>query len=193
VRTMNRVIIGIGAVSVLALGYSAYAANDSYQLELKGSAPAFCNLVRNYHTPLFASQNGATTTSDAQKNISVMFTEFANADGTGQETGGLASLTVYSNAQCTLALKSANGAMKNLVHDGAYRAYEANLYGASERDMVQLNSLAPDTQVGAPLLLDAPAGAGNTSVYIDVHIPVSGILAAGHYQDILTLTLSPPA
>ncbi len=188
---MSKFLWSTCAVSALALAYAAHADDSTYRLELQGTVPGFCNIATTgSDKPTFSTGDGATT-EPAQGSINVIFTSFANADGTGKKLDGRATLHVNANAQCNYELRSINGALKNQQHAAEFRPYSAVAYPSSDSGVpVPLDGLSANRLVNS-FSVDAPVSSATTSVNLDVSIPSSGVLAAGDYQDTLSLTVVP--
>lgn len=188
---MKRGLIIACAGSAMVLAYAAHAGGSGsatpYGLTINASVPGFCNITGK---GIFGSGSDYDV-SNISGGKTVTFTSFASPDGTGQQASGSLALTVNSNAQCDYTLTSAYGAMKNLNHLAAFRPYYAVAYqSSSSATPVYLNSLANNKTVNT-FSVSAPVSVGNNGVQIDVNIPASGILAAGSYQDTLTLSITP--
>jgi hypothetical protein len=192
---MSRIKIGACLVSALALGYAANASTD-YQMTVSGTVPGFCKIVTSpiNETPritLFGFGNGGIQ-FNGSAGATVTYSSFANSDGTAPELGGEGTLHVNSNAQCNYELRSAFGALKNLTHPGALRAYSAKAYeDGQSAPFVTLNSLS-DNQLVNSFSISAPTATQTKVVQIDFDIPeATSPLAAGNYQDVLTLKITP--
>jgi hypothetical protein len=192
---MSRFTIGACAVSALALAYAAHADTPTQNsTEIIGYVPSFCTILGTPPSskPLFTSGDDVDTTYDTTKGVKVHFKHFANSDGTAPELAGNVKLHVYTNAQCSYELRSANGALQNQNHTAAFRKYEASAYQDGHAlPRAHLWSLTGDTFVNS-FDIDAPATTQTSVVLVDFDIPESTVpLAAGHYQDVLTLKITP--
>ena len=128
------------------------------------------------------------------RQLLISVTNFSNPDATGREMSGSVHFTVYTNAQCNYVLTSTYGALKNITagQTGTFRDYYADAYNISgSGTLVHLNGLSPNTLV-SQFTIPAPVWWGASTVAIDFSIPqTSTPLAAGEYQDILSLTINP--
>jgi hypothetical protein len=190
---MSRILKGAGAVSALALVCAAHAIADTatYQLTLKGKVPGYCTVSPNVTVDSYNDFSRKTTSSG----LTLTLTAFANTDGTGKEFSAHTILHVLANSQCNYVVKSKYGALKNTLYEGQFRPYVAGARNAEESwTPTQLDSLRDDVPVATFSIARPQAPAlppANTAVSVDVEIPPSGVLAAGDYEDILTLTVSP--
>ena len=186
---MMRVFKVIGGVSVLVLAYAAHAAGG-FQLNVANQFPHMCIIVT---APTYSLDSTATVTNSTTSSPNIDFgTNFSNPDATGRKMSGSVRFTVYANAQCNYALTSAYGALKNISQTGTFRDYYADAYNLSgSGTLVHLNSLSSNTPV-SQFTIPAPLFWGASTVAIDFSIPqTSTPLAAGEYQDVLSLTINP--
>jgi hypothetical protein len=191
---MSKFLWGACAVSALALAYAGQAGGNppTGQLEIKGTVTRHCTIVTaGSYQPVFITaaphDTGGTTTD-----MTISFQAFANANGTGKAITGAYVLRVDANAPCNYALASSNGALKNLDHAQALRAYYAYAHadGVSGTP-VHLNNLSPSPIAVNDFTTGAPPPARNL-IYVNVNIPsTSEALVAGNYQDTLTITVAP--
>ncbi len=180
-----------GGISVLVLAYAAHAASG-FQLSVANQFPPMCKIGT---APAYSLDNTATVTNATTNSPSIDFSRnFSNPDGTGREMSGSVRFTVYANNQCSYVLTSTYGALKNMTagQTGAFRDYYADAYDVSGSGTpVHLNSLSSDAPVNQ-FTIPAPVGWGASTVAIDFSIPATSTpLAAGQYQDILSLTITP--
>ena len=188
---MTRFLKGAGAVSVLILAYGAHA-NGGFEIAVSNQFPHLCRIIGS---PVYNVNSTAAVTSTQGGSATIDFgSGFANADAAGRQISGSLRLTVFTTAQCNYALTSAYGALKNVTagQTGAFRDYYADAHDASgSGTLVHLNSLSSDTAVNQ-FAVAAPSGWGIGAVAIEFNIPqTSTPLAAGQYQDILSLTVNP--
>ena len=181
------------ASSVFAL-VLAYAANATggFQLNVANQFPHMCKIGG---TPTYSLDTTAAVTNTNTSSTNIDFgANFSNPDATGREMSGSVHLTVYANAQCNYVLTSAYGALKNITagQTGAFRDYYADAYNISGSGTpMHLNSLSANTLV-SQFIIPTPISWGKSTVEIDFNIPkTTGPLAAGEYQDTLSLTINP--
>jgi hypothetical protein len=191
-RCMNRFLAGACAVSVLAAAYAAHAISDpnsaSLAIAIKGTVHPYCTIVTStgYKPSWDSDRFDKMTTSTG---LLISFPNFAKADGTGNDISGNATLNIDANAPCNYVLKSANGVLKNSQAQ-AVRPYYADAHAESGSSQpVYLDSPSTNKTVNS-FIIDAPPST-RSLVIIDVHIPPSGLLPPGEYQDTLTLTIAP--
>jgi hypothetical protein len=178
-------------VFVLVLPYAAHA-GSSFQLNFTNELPDFCKIGGQ---PTYSLDTTAAVTDSATTSPKIDFgANFSNPDATGRAIMGSVHFAVYRNTQCSYVLTSAYGALKNLMagQTGAFRDYYADAHDASgSGTLVHLNGLSPNTFVNQ-FTNAAPIGIERRSVVIEFSIPqTSTPLAAGQYQDILSLTITP--
>ena len=188
---MTGVFKVICSVSVLALAYAAHAASG-FQLSVANQFPPICRIGT---APTYSLDTTATVTNSTTNSPNIDFgANFANPDGTGREMSGSVHFTVNANAQCSYVLTSTNGALKNITagQTGAFRDYYADAYNISgSGTLVHLNSLSSNALV-SQFTIPAPIFWGASAVAIDFSVPkTSTPLAAGEYQDTLSLTVNP--
>ena len=188
---MARVFKVVCGVSVLVVAYAAHAAGG-FQLSVANQFPNICRIGT---APTYSLDTTATVTNSATSSPTIDFgTNFSNPDATGREMSGSVHFTVYTNAQCNYVLTSTYGALKNITagQTGTFRDYYADAYNISgSSTLVHLNGLSPNTLV-SQFTIPAPVWWGASTVAIDFSIPqTSTPLAAGEYQDILSLTINP--
>jgi hypothetical protein len=190
-HNMTRVYKVVCSVSVLVLAYAAHAAGG-FQLNVANHFPHMCVIGT---TPTYSLDTTATVTNSTTSSPNINFgTNFSNSDATGRKLSGSVHFTVYANAQCNYALTSTYGALKNITagQTGTFRDYYADAYNLSgSGTLVHLNSLSSNAPV-SQFTIVAPIFWGASTVAIDFSIPqTSTPLAAGEYQDILSLTINP--
>ena len=178
-------------VSIFILSYAAKA-GDGFQISVGNQFPDFCKIVGK---PISSVDAAATIVSSATGSTKIDFgTSFANADATGRQISGKVQFAVFTNAQCDYVLTSAYGALRNVTagQSGAFRDYYADAYSTSgSGEPVHLDSLSSNTFVNR-FSIPTPIGWGVNTVVIEFDIPeTSTPLAAGEYQDILSLTINP--
>ena len=139
-----------------------------------------------------SSSPGSQATGITATSMSIAFPAFANADGTGNDITGSAYYAVNANAPCHYVLSSSNGALKNQTHAQAFRSYSALAHGNSTSgQLVNLIGLSENRTVNEFTLGALSSSSVKNLVTVDVHIPQSGVLVAGQYQDTLTMTITP--
>jgi len=189
---MTRFLKVAYGVPILIVAYAANAAGG-FQFSLSNQLPQFCKIGGE---PAYNLDTAATVITSTMSSASIDFgANFSNPDATGREMSGSVQFTVYTNAQCNYVLTSANGALKNISagQTGAFRDYYADAHTVSGAGtLVHLNSLSSNTFVNQ-FTIPAPTGWwGISTVAIEFSIPqTSTPLAAGVYQDILSLSINP--
>lgn len=188
---MTRFLKGACCISVLVLSYGAHA-GSGFQMSVANHFPHMCKIMGS---PIYNVASTAAVTSSPGGSSTVDFgSSFSNADATGRQISGSLRFTIFTNAQCNYALTSAYGALKNVSagQTGAFRDYYADAHDASvSGTLVHLNSLSSDATVNQ-FVIAAPSGWGIGAVGVEFSIPqTSTPLAAGQYQDILSLTVNP--
>ena len=192
---MTRFLKGACGVTFLALAYAPHGAGagGGFQLNVANYFPNMCKIG---WSPTYSLDTTATVTSAATGSATIDFGgNFSNPGATGREMSGSVQFNVYANAQCNYVLTSANGALKNISagQTGAFRDYYADAHTVSGAGtLVHLNSLSSNTFVNQ-FTIPAPTGWwGISTVAIEFSIPqTSTPLAAGEYQDILSLSINP--
>ena len=186
---MTRFMKAACVVSVLALGYAANA--DQQQVEIQARVPGYCNIMGD---PGHQISNGTAFTDGDHTTFDYSNTGhgnfFVKTDGTGRAQSGGVIYTVFSNDQCNYTLHSANGAMRNAA-TGDVRDYYAYAHPQSVTGTpVHLAIYSPNAAVNT-FSIPATIAGGTNTVLVDFSIPASGILAAGDYQDVLYLSITP--
>lgn len=188
---MTRVFNVVCGVSVLVLAYAAHAAGG-FELSIAREFPPVCKIGT---APAYSLDTTATVTNSTTSSPTIDFgANFSNSDATGRKISGSVQFTVLANSQCDYALTSTYGALKNITagQTGAFRDYYADAHNVSgSGTLVHLDSLSSNTLVNQ-FTIPAPIWWGATTVAIDFSIPqTSTPLAAGEYQDVLSLTINP--
>ena len=178
-------------MSVLVLVYASHA-DGGFQLNVANQFPHMCTIGT---APTYSLDTAATVKNSTTSSPNIDFgTSFSNPDATGRKISGSVRFTVYANSQCNYVLTSANGALKNITtgQTGTFRDYYADAYDVSGSGTpVHLNSLTSNALV-SEFTIPAPFWWGANTVAIDFNIPqTSTPLAAGEYQDVLSLTINP--
>jgi hypothetical protein len=173
---------------------AAYAANATggFQFSLSNQLPYFCKIGGE---PAYNIDTAATVTNSTTSSAKIDFgANFANPDATGREMSGNVRFPVYATAQCNYVLTSAYGALKNVSAGemGIFRDYYADAYDVSASGtLVHLDSLSPDKFINQFTIL-APDWWRRSTIAIEFSIPkTSSPLAAGEYEDVLSLTITP--
>ena len=188
---MTRFLKVACSVPILIVAYAANA-TGGFQFSLSNQLPQFCKIGRE---PAYNLDTAATVTTSTTSSASIDFgANFSNPDATGREMSGNVRFPVYATAQCNYVLTSAYGALKNITAGqmGIFRDYYADAYDVSgSGTLVHLNSLSSDKLVNQ-FTIPAPDWWRRSTVAIEFNIPkTSSPLAAGEYQDILSLTINP--
>lgn len=194
--SMSRALAIACAASASALAYAAHATSNpnsvTSQFEVKGTISPYCTIQNGSkrNAPSFTSGDPVNTVY-TDSGISVLFRDFGDANGNGNELYGQASLHVLSNARCDYTLKSTYGALKNQTSDTAFRPYWADVYeGSSSGNLVYLDHLTSNRDVNKVETIATSKSAMNI-IQIEVYVEQSGKLVPGDYEDILSLTISP--
>ncbi len=188
---MTRFLEVACGVSALVLANGAHAAGG-FQLTFTNELPSFCKIGVE---PAYSLNSEATVTNTGAGSATVDFgASFSNPDATGGQLSGSVRFTVYATAKCAYALTSAYGALKNITagQTGAFRDYYADAYDVSGSGTpIHLNSLSSYTLVNQ-FTIAAPNWWKQSTVAVEFQIPkTSSPLAAGQYQDVLSLTVYP--
>jgi len=178
---------------VLAVAYATRAISDqsptSAEIAIRGTVNPHCTIITDgQDSPHWVSDN--YNYQKTSTGMSINFPGFANPDGTGNDITGTAYYDITANAPCTYVLTSSNGTLQNQTNAQAFRSYYANAHPNSAAGQpVFLDSISADRTVNS-FTID-PFTVPADTVNIDVHIPASGVLAAGQYKDTLTMTVTP--
>jgi hypothetical protein len=190
---MTRFLKVAYGVPILIVAYAANA-TGGFQFSLSNQLPNFCKIGGD---PAYNLDTAATITNPTTSSARIDFgANFANPDATGRQMSGNVRFPVYATVQCNYVLTSAYGALKNVSAGemGIFRDYYADAYDVSASGtLVHLDSLSPDKFINQfTIPAPAPDGWRRNTIAIEFSIPkTSSPLAAGEYEDVLSLTITP--
>ena len=179
------------SVPILVAVYAANA-TGGFQFSLSNELPHFCKIGSE---PTYSLDTAASVTTPTASSAKIDFgSSFSNPDATGREMSGNVRFAVYATAQCNYVLTSAYGALKDISTGqmGIFRDYYADAYDVSgSGTLVHLDSLSSGKLVNQ-FTIPAPLWWRRSTIAIEFNIPkTSSPLAAGEYQDVLSLTINP--
>ncbi len=188
---MTRFLKVAYSVPILIVAYAANAAGG-FQFSLSNQLPQYCKIGGE---PAYNLDTAAPVITSTMSSASIDFgANFSNPDATGREMSGSVRFPVYATAQCNYVFTSTYGALKNVSAGGmgVFRDYYADAYDISvSGTLVHLDSLSPDKFINQ-FTIPAPDWWRRSTIAIEFSIPkTSSPLAAGEYEDILSLTISP--
>ena len=192
---MRKILAVACATSALAIVTAANAGNtgigssstgDQFSVTIQGTVPGYCTLAG---PGTFTVSNGSFSPSGKGAGV-FQITNLGTAGGVVEAVSASGSFQISANESCNLSLVSANGGLKNLSNTAANNiSYTAVVYDS-------LSSSAPvqasNTAFSAFTSQFKADSLGNETINFAFSItPGVAPVAAGNYQDVLTLNVSP--
>ena len=193
-HTMKKFFALACATSALAItsaadaGSSIGSTGDQFSVTIKGAVPGYCTLsvpsTFNVSNGSYAASGSNTGTFD--------IASLGNAGGLVQGWSATGSFQITANESCNLSLISEKGGLKNTSNPSANNiSYSAVVYD-SQSSAAPVAVPAPNTPFSAFNSKFDPVTLGNETINFGVSIsPGSSPVAAGTYQDTLTLIVNP--
>jgi hypothetical protein len=182
------------AASALAItsaadaGSSIGSTGDQFSVTIRGAVPGYCTLS----VPSTFNVSNGSYTSSGSNNGTFDISNLGNAGGLVQEWSATGSFQITANESCNLSLISTYGGLKNTSNPSANNiSYSAVVYdSASSSALVSVQG--GGTPFSAFNSQFKPDTLGNETINFGVSIsPGSSPVAAGTYQDTLTLIVNP--
>jgi hypothetical protein len=194
-HTMKKFFALACATSALAItsaadaGSSIGSTGDQFSVTIRGAVPGYCTLSS---PGTFNVSNGSFTPS-GNKNGTFDIANLGNAGGLVQEWSATGSFQITANESCNLSLISANGGLKNTSNASANNiSYSAVVYDSQSSATPVAVPAAPNTAFSSFNSRFDPVTLGNETINLGVSISNgSAPVAAGTYQDVLTLIVNP--
>ena len=163
---------------------------DQFSVTIQGSVPGFCTIGSS--TSLTVS-NGSYVDGSASKTGTIQFTNLGDTSGKVQSVSATGSFTITANETCHLSLVSANGGLKNNTYTTAAKiAYKAVVYDDKATNKTVVDVAAPGAAFSEFNSSFDPVALSSGPIKFDFKIDQgTGVVAAGNYEDTLTLKLDP--
>lgn len=194
---MKKIVAIAGAASALAIVSSANAGSgvgigstgDQYSITIQGTVPGYCNLSS---PGTFNVSNGSYVTSGSKAG-NLQIANLGSANGVVEGVSATGAFTITANESCNLSLVSANGGLLNLSNSSANKiGYSAVVYDSASSSTPIAVPTAPNTPFSSFNSKFDPTNLGNETVSFGFSISAGASpVAAGNYQDILTVVVSP--
>lgn len=195
-HAMKKIVAIVGAASALAVVSTAYAGGgigigstgDQFSVTIQGTVPGYCNLT----SPGTFNVSNGSFSPNGNKAGNLQITSLGAANGVVEGVTATGSFSIAANESCNLSLISANGGLANQSNTAANKiSYSAVVYdSASSATYVPVP--AANTAFSSFNSKFDPTNLGNETVYFGFSIAAGGsAVAAGNYQDVLTLVVSP--
>ena len=193
---MKKIFALACAASALAITSAADAESsigskgDQFSVAIKGTVPGYCTLSS---PSTFNVSNGSYTPSGGSNGTGTFdISNLGNAGGLVQGWSATGSFQITANESCNLSLISANGGLKNTSNTSANNiSYNAVVYD-SQSSATPVQVTTPNMPFSSFNSKFDPVNLGNETVNFGVSIsPGSNPVAAGVYQDTLTLIVNP--
>jgi hypothetical protein len=196
-HTMKKIFALACATSALAIVSTANAGSgslgistgDQFSVTIKGTVPGYCTLS----SPGTFNVSNGTYTPSGNKNGTFDIANLGNAGGLVQEWTATGSFQITANESCNLSLISTNGGLKNTSNSSASNInYSAVVYDSQSSATPVVVPAAPNTAFSGFSSKFDPVTLGNETINLGVSISSgSAPVAAGTYQDVLTLIVNP--
>jgi len=194
-HTMKKFFALACAASALAIASAADAGSsiggtgDQFQVTIRGTVPGYCTLSS---PGTFNVSNGSYTPS-GNKAGTFDISNLGNAGGLVQEWSATGSFQITANESCNLSLISLSGGLKNTSNTSANNiSYSAVVYDSQSSATPVPVPAAPNTAFSIFNSKFDPVTLGNETINFGVSISGgSSPVAAGAYQDTLTLIVNP--
>ncbi len=185
------------ATSALAIASAANAGGgigigstgDQFSITIQGTVPGYCTLAS---PGTFNVTNGSYTPSGTKAG-NFQIANLGSAGGVVEAMSITGSFQISANKSCNLSLVSANGGLANQSNTAATKiSYSASVYETGSSAAPVSVPAAPNTPFSSFNSKFDPVTLGNETVNFGFSIS-SGTspVAAGNYQDVLTLIVNP--
>ena len=187
-HTMTKIFALACATSALALVSAANAGGDQFSITIQGTVPGYCTVAS---TGTFNVTNGAFSASGKSGNLQIA--NLGTAGGVVEAVSATGSFQMNANEPCALSLVSSNGGLANQSNSAANKiSYSAVIF----------DSVSPSSYVPVPTTANTAFSTftsqfksdtlGNEAVNFGFSITAGASpVAAGNYQDVLTVNLTP--
>lgn len=194
---MTKIFALACATSALAIASAANAGGgigigstgDQFSVTIQGTVPGYCTLSS---PGTFNVSNGSYTPS-GNKSGNFQIANLGNTGGVVQAMTATGSFQITANESCNLSLVSANGGLVNQSNTSASKiSYSAVIYDSVSPATYVSVPAAPNSQFSAFTSKFDPVNLGNETINFGFSIGAgTSPVAAGNYQDVLTLAVNP--
>ena len=190
-HTMRKIIALAGATSALAIIAAANAAStgDLFQVTITGTVPGYCTIAS---TGSFTVSNGSFSSSGKTGNLQIA--SLGTTGGVVEAVSAAGTFQLNANKSCAVSLVSGSGGLANQSNTNAKNiSYSAVVFDSFSTNQ---NLVAVPTAPGTPFSSFSshfdPTTLGNETINFGFSITAGGSpVAAGTYQDLLTVNLTP--
>jgi hypothetical protein len=182
-------LASVASANANAQGIGIGSKGDQFSVTIQGTVPGYCTLSSS---GTFNISNGSYTPS-GNRSGNFQITNLGSAGGVVQGVSATGSFQIAANESCNLSLVSANGGLVNQSNSAANKiSYSAVVYDSGSPSALVPVPAAPNTPFSAFGSQFNPSTLGNETVNFGFSIS-SGTspVAAGNYQDLLTLIVNP--
>lgn len=194
-HTMTKLFALAYATSALAIvastanaGSTIGSTGDQFSITIQGTVPGYCNIGS---PGTFNVTNGSFTSSG--KSGTLQIASLGTTGGVVEAVSAIGSFQINANESCALSLVSANGGLANQSNSAANKiSYSAVVYDSGSPSTYTPVPSAPNQAFSAFNSQFKPDTLGNETVNFGFSITAgTSPVAAGVYQDVLTVNLSP--
>lgn len=189
-HTMRKIIALAGATSALAILSAANAASsgDQFAVTITGTVPGYCTIAS---TGAFTVSNGTFASSGKSGNLQI--SNLGTAGGVVQAVSATGSFQMNANKSCAVSLISSNGGLANQSNSVANKiSYSAAVWDSGTVTTYQPVPAAANTAFSQFVSQFKADTLGNETVNFGFSITAGASpVAAGNYQDVLTVNLTP--
>ena len=178
----------LAIVSTANAGSSIGSTGDQFSITIQGTVPGYCTIAS---PGTFNVTNG--TFNSSGKSGTLQIASLGSAGGVVEAVSAIGSFQIAANESCALSLVSSNGGLANQSNNTANKiSYSAVVYdGASPSTYTPVPS-TPNLAFSTFNSQFKPDSLGNETVNFGFSITAgTSPVAAGVYQDVLTVNLSP--
>jgi hypothetical protein len=178
----------VAAANADAQGIGIGSKGDQFSVTIKGAVPGYCTISS---PPTFNVSNGSYTPTGNSGTFDI--SNLGNAGGLVQQWSATGSFQITANESCALSLVSTNAGLKNTSNGAANNiGYSAVVYDSQSNATPVAVPTAPNTAFSSFNSKFDPVALGNETINLAVSISNgSAPVAAGVYQDTLTLIVNP--
>lgn len=179
----------VAAANADAQGIGIGSTGDQFSVTIKGTVPGYCTLS----SPGTFNVSNGSFTPGGSKNGTFAIGNIGNAGGLVQDWSATGSFQITANESCNLSLISANGGLVNQSNTSANKiSYNAVVYDTASSATLLPVPTAPNSTFSAFNSKFNATTLGNETINFGVSIAAgSAAVAAGNYQDVLTLAVNP--
>jgi len=196
-HTMRKIFTVACATSALAIVSAANAGSgigigstgDQFSVTIQGTVPGYCTLSS---PGTFNVTNGSFSPSGT-KSGNFQIANLGTAGGVVEAVSAVGSFQITANESCNLSLVSSNGGLANQSNSVANKiSYSAVVYDSGSQSTYVPVPAAPNTPFSSFNSQFSPTTLGNETINFGFSITAGASpVAAGNYQDVLTLNVSP--